>query len=501
MKTYEWGVLRLQEAMVNGHLTARSLVHDCLERIQRLDRAGPRLRSVIEVNPDALDAAATSDDDRRKGMCRGPLHGIPVLVKANIDTADRTATTAGSLALSGHLAQRDAGVVDRLRQSGAILLGKANLSEWANFRGRRSTSGWSSLGGQTRNPHALDRSPCGSSSGSAVAVAAGLCPVAVGTETDGSIVCPAHANGIVGLKPTVGLVSRSGIIPIARSQDTAGPLGRTVEDVAVLLSAMTGDDPRDPATRAAQGRGARDYSRFLDPHGADGMRVGVARPLTGTTAASEAVLDRAIQVLRRLGARLVDPVDLSVPAALREEEFQVLLYEFKDGINRYLRTIHPCVGVRSLARIIAFNNAHQAAVMPHFGQEALILAQAKGPLSEAAYVASLTACRRMARDEGIDAVLRRHRLDAIVAPSGGPAWLIDPVHGDYNISGASTLPAVAGYPHITVPAGFHSGLPMGVSFFAGAFSEPTLLRLAYAYEQATHHHRWPRFLPRAPINV
>ncbi|UCF10841.1 MAG: amidase [Candidatus Bipolaricaulota bacterium] len=481
--------------MAAGEASARSLTDRCLDRIERLDRRGPGLHAMLEINPDARSIADRLDEERDGGSVRGPLHGVPVVIKGNIDTSDGMTTTAGSLALAGHIAEDDAFLVRRLRAAGLVLLGKANLSEWANFRGRGSLSGWSSLGGQTRNPHVLDRSPCGSSSGSAVAVAAGYGPLSVGTETDGSIVCPAHMNGVVGLKPTVGLVSRSGIIPIAASQDTAGPMARSVRDVAALLEALCEEDPGDSATAVPREHRARDYTAALGPEGLQGARIGVARGLvTGKPPLSE-VLEDAVATIRRLGATVIDPVPMEIPSELRKSEYEVLLYEFKDGVNAYLRRLPPESAVHSLADVIAFNEAHRDRVMPFFGQEAMIESEAKGSLDDDAYREALTTCRRLARTEGLDATLRMHELDALVSLTGGPAWLIDVVHGDYAIAGCSTLAAVAGTPHITVPAGRIGDLPIGLSFFGPAFSEPLLLRLAHAFELGSAPWRPPRFLP------
>jgi amidase len=487
----ETSIEALRARMDAGRLTARTLAAACLARIEAIDRKGPRLASVIEVNPDALDIAAERDRERKAGQVRGPLHGIPVLLKDNIATRDRMSTSAGSLALASVPAPRDAFVVAQLREAGAVILGKTNLSEWANFRSTRSTSGWSARGGLTRNPYALDRSASGSSSGSAAAVAASLAVAAVGTETDGSITSPAAKCGLVGIKPTVGLVSRDGIVPIAASQDTAGPMARTVADAAALLSAMAGRDARDAATREAKVE--RDYTRFLVRDGLRGARIGVARGYVSGHDRVQAVFDRAVAQLKALGAVIVDPVALPPRAAYAEAEFEVLLHEFKAGLAAYLAEFAASAPIRNVADLIAFNERERARQMPHFGQEILVMAEARGGLDSAVYRDALAKAQRAAREDGIDKALAEHRLDALIAPTGGPAWLIDLVNGDSHSGGFTSPAAVAGYPHITVPMGEVSGLPVGLSFVGGAWSEPTLLRLAYAFEQATHHRRAPTF--------
>ena len=489
----EWRLADLQAAMRSGSETAVSLAEKYLRRIDALNLRGPALRAVLEVNPDALAIARALDRERKDRGPRGPLHGVPVLVKDNLDTHDRMTTTAGSLALLGSIAPRDSTVVQKLRKAGALILGKANLSEWANFRGEHSSSGWSGRGGQTANPYALDRNPSGSSSGSAVAVAANLCAAAIGTETDGSIVSPSAVCGVVGLKPTVGLVSRAGIIPISKSQDTAGPMARTVTDVAILLGALTGVDPRDEATEASRGRELSDYTRFLDPQGLRGARLGVARSFFSAAAPAAAVLEAALDRMKELGATLVDFSDDIGKGGEYEDE--VLEYEFKAGVNAYLATLGPAAPVHDLEEIIAFNARNAGRELAFFGQETLIRAQARGPLTDPKYLAALANCRRLAREEGIDAVMDRHRLDAIVAPAGGPAGKTDHVYGDREVGGSSPPAAVAGYPNIALPADMWRGLPLGISFFGRAWSESVLLKLAFAFEQATHARKPPRFLP------
>jgi len=488
-------VADLARAQAEGRLTALALTKAYLARIEAIDRSGPRLNSVIELNPDALAIAEALDAERGKSGPRGPLHGIPVLIKDNIDTADRMHTSAGSLALAESIAPRDAYIVERLRAAGAVILGKTNLSEWANFRSTRSTSGWSSRGGQTRNPYALDRNPCGSSSGSGAAASANLAVLAVGTETDGSITCPAKACGLVGIKPTVGLVSRAGIIPISVSQDTAGPMTRTVADAAALLSVLAGVDPRDPATTRADGKVQADYTAFLQADALKGARIGVVRNMFGENALVGRVIDEALAALQGAGAELVDPVEMKQHREVGEAEFTVLMYEFKDGLNRYLASLGEGVPYRTLEQLIAFNDEHKDRTMPWFGQEIFTLSQAKGGLDAKEYRDAVAKCHRLAAVAGIDRVMDQHRLDALVAPTGDPAFTTDLVNGDhYTGGGTSTLPAVAGYPHLTVPAGQVFGLPVGLSFFGRAWSEPRLIALAYAFEQATHHRRAPSFV-------
>ncbi|MGH7903573.1 MAG: amidase [Candidatus Dormibacteraceae bacterium] len=487
----------------SGRLEAAGLTAACLERVEALDRSGPTLRALIEVNPDAARIAKDLDVERRSHGPRGPLHGVPILVKDNIDTADQMATSAGSLALAESRPSRDATVVERLREAGAVLLGKANLSEWANFRSTRSSSGWSGRGGQCRNPHVLDRSPGGSSSGSAAAVAAGLAPAALGTETDGSIMCPSAACGVVGIKPTVGLTSRAGVIPIAASQDTVGVHARTVADAAALLSVIAGPDPRDPATAAAGDRGRADYTRFLEPGSLRGARIGVARAtVTGYSEHADRVFEAALSVLAGEGVVLIDPADIPSSERIRESEAElvVLRHEFHAGIDAYLAE-RGDVSVRSLAELVAFNEANADRELACFGQEHFLESLATGSLSADVYLKAREECRRLGRAEGIDAVLAAHRLDAVVAPTGGPAWSIDPLNGDRYLGASCEPAALAGYPLVTVPAGVAwRRLPIGITFMGPAFSEPKLIALAFAFEQATAARPTPGFLPTLPFD-
>jgi amidase len=504
----EAGIVELQQAMTNGQLTSRQITRQYIQRIQRIDKNGPSLRSVIEVNPEALAIAAALDEERRTQGPRGPLHGVPILLKDNIDTADQMLTTAGSLALIGSRPTQDATVAQRLRDAGAVLLGKTNLSEWANFRSTQSSSGWSGRGRQCRNPYVLDRNPCGSSSGSAIAVAASLAAAALGTETDGSIVCPSATCGVVGIKPTLGLTSRAGVIPIAESQDTVGSHGRTVADAAAVLGALVGVDPRDAATAGSEGKFYIDYTQFLDGNALQGARIGVPRgSFWGYSPEADAICEAAIEAMRAAGATIVDPADIPSLQELNSSsgEFDVLLYEFKDNLNRYLATRVPNERypnqpvLRTLAEIIAFNDANAAVEMPYFGQEIFLLAQEKGPLTEQAYLDALANNRRLGREEGIDKVLNDLQLDALVAPTGSPAWPTDLINGDHFLGGSSSPAAVAGYPLISVPAGYSFGLPVALTFMGTAYSEPTLIRLAYAFEQATNARRAPTY--RATLNL
>ncbi len=483
----------LQAAMRLGHESAESLTRKYLQRIDELDDKGPKLNAIIELNPDALATARELDRERKQKGVRGLLHGIPVLLKDNIDTHDKMITTAGSLALMGSHPLQDAMVARKLREAGAVILGKTNLSEWANFRGNRSTSGWSGRGGLTRNPYVLDRDPSGSSSGSAVAVAANLCSFAIGTETDGSIVSPAAHCGVVGLKPTLGLISRAGIVPISHSQDTAGPMGRTVTDVAIALGALIGEDARDETTRASNGHTHRDYAQFLDANGLRGARIGVARKFFSKSSRANEVFEVALDTLRRAGAELIDPADLPTHGKFGSAEHEVLLYEFKADLNAYLASLGPNAPVHSLEEVIAFNERNAGKELVFFGHETMIESQKKGPLTESKYLDELEKAKRLAGKEGIDAVMSEHRLDAIVAPTAGPACRVDFVYGDRGEGGSSSPAAVAGYPNITVPAGFVYGLPIGISFFGRAWSEPVLLKLAFAFEQLTRVRKPPTY--------
>jgi amidase len=485
------GVREQQAAMQAGTLTSHSLVSQYLARIAAIDKRGPRLNSVIELNPDALKIAADMDRERAAKKVRGPLHGIPVLLKDNIATGDKMSTSAGSLALAGVRATRDAHVAAQLRAAGAVIIGKTNLSEWANMRSTRSTSGWSGRGGLTKNPYALDRNTSGSSSGSGAAIAASLATLAVGTETDGSIVSPASICGLVGIKPTIGLVSRSGIVPIAASQDTAGPMTRTVADAALMLAAMAGVDPGDPSTKEGAGKPS-DYAASLVKDGLKGMRLGVARNFFGSGDGVDALIEKELAVLKAQGAILID---IKVPNTdkYNDSETEVLLYEFKPGLEAYLAGYAPHAPIKNMADLIAFNLKHSDKEMPFFAQEHLVKSQAKAGLGEKEYTGALANNHRYSRGEGIDQVMQEHKLDALVAPTGGPAWLTDFINGDHYGGSFSTPAAVAGYPHITVPAGYLNGLPIGLSFVGGAFSEAALIRMAYAYERATLHRRAPRF--------
>jgi amidase len=489
----EASIADLQAAMSSGKITSRELVALYLARIKAIDKAGPKINSVIEVNPDALAIAEALDKERKLGGARGPLHGIPVLIKDNIATADRMQTTAGSIALAGVKPPHDSFVAQKLREAGAVILGKTNLSEWANIRSIRSTSGWSSRGGLTRNPYALDRNTSGSSSGSGAAIAASLAAVAVGTETDGSITSPSSVNGLVGIKPTVGLVSRSGIIPIAHSQDTAGPMARSVADAAALLTAIAGTDVRDVATRDASPKAA-DYTKSLDRNALKGARIGVVRgQFGGRNDLASAEVEKALKVLEAQGAVLIDIPEMPNAGKYGNTELEVLLTELKADLAAYLQEWAPDAPVKDLADIIAFNEEHKDKVMPFFGQEHFVNAQKKGGLDSKEYLDALANNQKLSRVEGIDKLLTENKLDALVAPTGGPAWLTDFIKGDASGGGFTQPAAVAGYPHVTVPAGFVQGLPCGISFVGTAWSEARLIALAYAYEQASHARKPPTY--------
>jgi len=490
----EYTISEIQKLMEVGKLTAKALTKNYLKRISKIDKAGPKINSVIELNPDALQIADILDDERKNKKIHGPLHGIPILIKDNISTSDKMMTTAGSLALDGYRTTQDAFIVHRLREAGAIILGKTNLSEWANFRSTRSTSGWSSRGGQTLNPYVLDRNPCGSSSGSAVAVAANLCVGAIGTETDGSIICPSHINSIVGIKPSIGLVSRTGIIPISHNQDTAGPMARTVEDAVIILSVIVGADPEDPSTIKDKKEIPSDYTEFLDIDGLHEARIGVARNFFGRNEYVDQVIEKAIKKMRELGATIIDPTDFTIINDLQDPEYEVLLYDFKHDINEFLKNNVPDDFPQTLNELIQYNNQNKSKIMPYFSQEIFKMAEEKGPLSSEEYKTALEKCRRLSREEGIDKLIQENQLDAIIAPSGGPAWIIDYINGDHSTGGSSSPSAVSGYPNITVPAGYVFGLPVGISFIGGLYQEPVLLKLAYAFEQATKIRQPPKFL-------
>ena len=491
----------LQQALQSGRYSSRQLVEKYTERINEIDKRGPALNSVIELNPEAEAIATALDRERKERGPRGPLHGIPLLIKDNIDSADRMRTTAGSLALLTARPKQDAFVARKLREAGAVILGKTNLSEWANIRSSKSSSGWSGRGGLTKNPYVLDRNPCGSSSGSGAAPAANLCAAAIGTETDGSVVCPSSANSLVGIKPTVGLVSRAGIIPIAHSQDTAGPMARTVADAVSLLGALTGVDPRDPVTKQSGGKALSDYTRFLDKNGLSGVRLGIVRKNFGFNDRVDRLMNDLIGEMKKMGAVVIDPANIPTAGKFDDSELEVLLYELKADLNAYLAGLGPQAPVKSLKDIIDFNEKNRDREMPYFGQDLFIKAQEKGPLTSKAYVQALRRNHLMSRTQGIDLVLKQHKLDALIAPTGGPAWPTDLVNGDHFTGGYSTASAVAGYPHITVPAGYVFGLPVGISFFAGAYSEPKLISIAYAFEQATKVRRPPKFLPTADLSL
>ena len=489
----------LQDAMRSGKMTSRSITEKYLARIEQIDKQGPAINAIIELNPDALSIADALDKERKEKGPRGPLHGIPVLIKDNIDTADKMMTTAGSLALLGSRAPKDSTVAQKLRDAGAVILGKTNLSEWANIRSNHSTSGWSGRGGQTKNPYALDRNPCGSSSGSGAAVSANLAAAAIGTETDGSIVCPSSTCGIAGIKPTVGLVSRAGIIPISHTQDTAGPMCRTLRDAAIVLGALTGMDSADSATTESREHSYTDYTQFLKEDGLKGARIGVVRRAFGFNEEVDKVMEAALETMRKQGAILVDPASIESAGKFGESEFTIFLYELKADLNAYLAKLGPNAPVKTLKEIIEFNEKNSAKEMPYFGQDTFLKSEEKGPLTTQEYIDAVAKARDLARKEGIDATMDKNNLDALVGPTGGPAWLTDHINGDSFGGGSSSTAAVAGYPNITVPAGFVHGLPVGISFFGRAWSEPVLLRVAYGFEQATKARKAPGFAPTLNI--
>lgn len=497
-------IAELQEGMRTGKYTARSIVEKYLEGVEEIDKNGPTVRSYLEVNPDALAIADQLDRERREGRVRSPLHGIPVLIKDNIGTADKLNTTAGSYALEGVPVVRDSFVAQKLREAGAIIIGKANMSEWAYFRSFRGSSGWSARGGQTKNPYILTRSPCGSSSGSGAAVAANLVTVSIGTETDGSIVCPASANSVVGIKPTVGLVSRAGIIPGSPSFDTAGPLARTVADAATLLGVLTGVDPRDPKTKESRGKAYTDYTQFLDPNGLRGARIGIARNYFGYHEKVDALINKSIEAMKRQGAIIVDPANIETAGKFGGCEVTIFFHELKAYIDKYLQE-RSSTGPQTMEDLIAFNEENRDIEMPYFEQEFFQVAVKSGPLTDKAYLDALKECRRLAADEGLDATLEKYNLDAVVAPTIGPIMPIDLILGDHLIPGwatkhwAPSVAAVAGYPHISIPAGYVFGIPVGISFMGGAYSEPALIKIAHSFEQATKYRKPPLFLPGDPV--
>jgi len=488
----EFTINEFQEEMKNGNLTSVELTKYYLERINAIDKNGPNLNSVIEINPDAIKIAEKLDIERKQKGPRSKLHGIPIMIKANIDTKDSMETTAGSMALKGNIASKDAFIVKKLRKAGAVILGKTNLSEWANFRSTRSSSGWCSIGGLTKNPYALDRNTSGSSSGSAAAVSGNLCAVAIGTETDGSVVSPSSTTGIVGIKPSLGLASRTGIIPIAHSQDTAGSMARTVEDAAILLDLISGYDSADPITKTFKTNN-KGYQKFLDKNGLKGARIGVARNYFGFHEKVDQLMEESIKIMKSQGALIIEATNIKTPKNFGDLEFEVLLYEFKSDLNKYLKNIDPKIKICSLKDIIEFNKKNMNKVMPYFRQELLIMAQEKGTLLDEKYIKALKESKEMAGKSGIDATMDKYNLDAIIAPTNGPAWKTDLINGDHYSGGCSSEVAVAGYPHITVPAGYVHGLPIGISFIGRNFSEGILIKIAYAYEKATQFRKPPKF--------
>ncbi len=485
-------IKEIQDKLSKKEITIESLVQTYIARIDSIDKNGPQLNAILQLNPDAIQIAKALDIELAAGKRRGPMHGIPVFLKDNIDTHDKMETTAGSRALKGSYPLQDSWVAKSLRDAGAVIMGKANLSEWANFRGNQSTSGWSGLGGQVKNPYVLDRNPCGSSAGSGVAVSANLCVIAIGTETNGSIVCPATANGIVGIKPTVGLVSRAGIIPISFTQDTPGPMARTVRDAAICLGAMVGTDSLDTKTKASEGKRYTDYTQFLKEDGLKGKRIGWYKTSLGINGELDKLMEECISFLKENGVEIIEIKKIS-NASVYDESFEVMLYEFKDGLNKYFASLGAHAPIKSLEELIAFNKK-DAIELKYFDQELLIMAQAKGGLNAQQYKNALSKMLKGMQADGINRVMEKHQLDAFVAPTGGPAWKTDLANGDDYSIGSSSPAAISGYPNITVPMGFIDDLPVGVSFFGKAWTEPILLEIAYAYEQATKHRKAPKFI-------
>ncbi|MCK5443690.1 MAG: amidase [Maribacter sp.] len=488
----EHDITQIQQGYKEGLYTVQEVVQAYLDRIEEIDKSGPALNSIIQVNPDALQIAEALDKEMKEGKIRGPLHGIPVALKDNIDTHDKMATTAGSRAMMHSYPLKDSHMAKLLRNAGAIIIAKTNLSEWANFRGELSTSGWSGVGGLTKNPYELSRNPCGSSSGSAVAVSANLSILAIGTETNGSIICPSHSNGIVGIKPTVGLLSRSGIIPISFTQDTPGPMARTVRDAAICLGVLVGLDSTDKKTRASHGKSFKNYTQFLKENGLKGKRIGLFKGPLGKNYKVDTLMYQTVDFLKKQGAEIIEIDEIS-KAMVGKYSFQIMLYEYKDGLNNYFQSLGPDAPIKTIEELIAFNRS-DSIELKYFNQKYLEMASKKDDLTSEVYKEALAKMMKGSREEGIDRVMNEHDLDAIIAPSGGPAWKTDLTNGDSFHLGSSSPAARAGYPNITVPMGFIDGLPVGISFFGRAWSEPVLLEIAYAYETATNHRRAPKFL-------